>query len=860
MRSLFEVTIDDIEHLNDVKLTDLMSRLLFLEADSHKLPDCLIHVSLKTDVPDGGEDGRIEWKDGPTHTKNIPSRLSIWQCKATVIEPADCKQEILAATNKLKPQVEKVLDVNGTYVLFYYKALNRQQIDNRIVKFREALTEAGKAYAATAKILIIDANQIVAWVNTHIAAITAVHSFVGKPIPLSAITWEWWSGYQAFVKFKFVQSDIRKSHAQTVRTHLSKPQRVARIVGLSGLGKTRLALEIFRPSDAPSEGSTKALSNSVIYIDAEEVTDILPFITSLAQRRLSGIVVIDNCPLLLHRRLEKEVGHIGSELKLLTLNYDPDLGGITNTIRLVPETNDVIQGMLTQAYPNLRTNDLTRITDFAQGFPQMAVLMADAHFTPEDNVAELKDSDLLKRLLWGRKSVDPVGQNVISVCALFNKFNWKQGEAEDYRFIATVAGVAPTQCYSAIQVFISQGVLESHRDDLAVAPRPLALRLAAEWIKNTPVVNVLKLIVDMPQNMQLAFCDQFARLDFSPEAQSIANSLCAENGLLSNPSTLKSITGLQLLSAVAEVNPAATLSSIERVLQNPQDLFATIASQGIDSLILTFEKLCFRKTTFANTTLLMMSLVSHLAGLTKEKVKTRFLQLFYVNNSGTEQAPQERLDVIKKALSMPLECQLIGIEALGCALASTSPPRTPGAEFQGSGRVLQEWQPKPEDAPQVLNYRKEALKKLIEIINAPVAQAAHRECACQTILSRLPDLAAVGLVDELPPVITVLGPLLKRTREILERLRSVLGHVPAEHAAYLPLQALCRKIETEITAAETPLAPSLFLGVFTPAAVPTSLLVPAPAPTTTRPAPPTDPGVEPTAKRPRPGGSPEGDS
>ena len=36
---------------------------------------------------------------------------------------------------------------------------------------------------------------------------------------------------------------------EQLRREMASPRSVARIIGLSGLGKTRLALEVFRPTD-----------------------------------------------------------------------------------------------------------------------------------------------------------------------------------------------------------------------------------------------------------------------------------------------------------------------------------------------------------------------------------------------------------------------------------------------------------------------------------------------------------------------------------------------------------------------------------------------------------------------------------
>lgn len=124
MARLFEVTCEEIRGLNDYQLTDLLRRLLLLEAKSHNIPAASVSVSMTIDAPDGGSDGTIEWSDGVKRTNYIPSRLCIFQVKATPMPPSKCANEVLQKHRKkgvpreLKPRVREVIARGGSYVLF----------------------------------------------------------------------------------------------------------------------------------------------------------------------------------------------------------------------------------------------------------------------------------------------------------------------------------------------------------------------------------------------------------------------------------------------------------------------------------------------------------------------------------------------------------------------------------------------------------------------------------------------------------------------------------------------------------------------------------------------------------------------
>jgi hypothetical protein len=268
MTQLYEITHEDIKQLNDTQLTDLLRRLLHLEAARSGIAARSVSVALNIDVPDGGEDGRIQWKKGPASTNFIPNRFTMFQSKATVMGPTECAKELCRRRSvNLKPLVEEVFDAKGSYVLFTNQPLTAGQITARIKRMREAISKAGKPYADRADLQIYDANKIRDWTNHYIPAITAVSLWLGRPPLLGMQTWKYWSEVDEYQRLPFVPSDIADRYIAQLRCELAEPRRVARIIGLSGLGKTRLAMEAFRPASQDQE-SHLDLHHRVVYLDA----------------------------------------------------------------------------------------------------------------------------------------------------------------------------------------------------------------------------------------------------------------------------------------------------------------------------------------------------------------------------------------------------------------------------------------------------------------------------------------------------------------------------------------------------------------------------------------------------------------
>ena len=82
-----EVSGEHIPQLTERTFPALLRRLLSAEAQAHGLPEHGIHVAGSITTPDGGEDGRITWTEGPPQTLFLPSRFCQFQVKAGKVGP-----------------------------------------------------------------------------------------------------------------------------------------------------------------------------------------------------------------------------------------------------------------------------------------------------------------------------------------------------------------------------------------------------------------------------------------------------------------------------------------------------------------------------------------------------------------------------------------------------------------------------------------------------------------------------------------------------------------------------------------------------------------------------------------------------
>ena len=99
----------------------------------------------------------------------------------------------------------------------------------------------------------------------------------------------------AIFKLSFHSNSQLGQCIDSLRKHLLKPGSVARLTGLSGLGKTRLAFESLRPPLDVSDVQQSILSSTTVYLDMEYApTGVLALVNEIEKAGMSGTVVVDN--------------------------------------------------------------------------------------------------------------------------------------------------------------------------------------------------------------------------------------------------------------------------------------------------------------------------------------------------------------------------------------------------------------------------------------------------------------------------------------------------------------------------------------------------------------------------------------
>jgi hypothetical protein len=559
-------------------------------------------------------------------------------------------------------------------------------------------------------------------------------------------TWEDWSQHPEYHRFSFVADDDRDKILKSLRILLNNHGNCVRIIGLSGMGKTRLAFETFRDSD-----NTSGLSKRVVYLDARANSAVHGLVSDWVQCGLEGIVVVDNCEISLHDLLRREIKRSDSKLSILTLDYNLERTNQTKIIHLKQLPDESIKQMLEPVYGK-KIRDLDRIVAFAQGFPQMAVLLADARLDKEPEMGRLTDDEMAHKMLWGGLEPSVEDEHILRGCSLFNCFGIDDEVSIEYEFIAnSVVNVDIDKFYYCVKRFEERGLIDRRGRFASLVPKPLAIRLAAEWWRRTRPDKQRDLIqADMPGSLVDSFCNQISRLDFLPEVKSLTAELCGPQGPFGQAEVILSERGSRLFRALVEVNPDATSKALSNVLQKySEEGLTQITGDVRRNLVWALEKLCFHASCFEEAANSLLLLAASENENWSNNATGIFEQLFSTFGSGTEAPPSMRLSLIDCALRSDRgSIRELAVAALEQAITTYSGTRVIGAEYQGSGEPLEEW--RPQVWGDAFGYWEQALDRLCNLVieKDPLAALAKT-----SISNHIRGLMQYGRVDILDTVI-----------------------------------------------------------------------------------------------------------
>ena len=775
----FEVTGQHIEALNEDQLPNLLRRLLLAEAHTYGLPIDGIQVASNINIGDGGEDGRIKWDDGPERTQALPSRLCQFQLKAGSISSSQARKEVLTAAGGVKEMVRKVLSSGGNYILMCGHSYTEQQIQDRETAIRKALKENG-VNVPDERVRFRDADQIATWVNCHPSVATWVKEQT-QPNTLGPFrSWEHWAGREEHRSSPWVEDERLGPLLTRLHPLVSNFRSSVRIVGMTGIGKSRLVLEALGPAVAEAD-MTAIIMYAVVTETSPDL--IKQTVQSLSDSGRRAIVVVDECPPDTHRVLAGIVSHAGSRLSLVTIDHEIPASWLDESTLLIPEASLSVNQGIIERQDGLSPDDKQRLARLSRGFPGICLPIARA-WTTKTPIGHTTDDQLVNAFLLGRNPVN--GDALLRAASLISatgvvefgpmteRIIW--GASAAWPKLADLAeltyNLSKEDLHVCVQDLLERRVLQKRGWLVTVEPRPIALNLAERQWRVWPRDRWDQVLGgDLDSSVKVRAARQLALLNTTDIASAVVQWICRFDGPFHGIEGISKAGHPEVLSALAEVDAMVVANLIERSIDQVGDL-REIDGDVRRQLVNTIEKIAFCPDSFELGADLLLRLAVAENEHWANNATGQYKALFPVLLGNTAANGDARLSVLDNAsATADVGQRAIVIEALAQGAQTEYFSRIGYAGAHGTRPSLDSWSPSTDD--EARRYIEGCVLRLAELAIGDDHPAA---VARNELGFKLQSLVRKGFIEVVEKVCQQLGGQVDYWSEGLESLSRVIRY------------------------------------------------------------------------------------
>ncbi|UJF32624.1 hypothetical protein [Paenibacillus hexagrammi] len=757
---MLEISGEDIKHLSDVDLRALIGLLCEAELYSIGLPTSGVTWGGHHNAKDGGLDVRVELNSTFHNDSYIPRSNTGFQVKKPDMPSAKIKEE-MRPDGELREVINELAAANGAYIIVSSQGSTS---DLALMKRRRAMQEAisDSPYAATIKLDFYDRDRVAAWVRCHPSLILWVRGKIGRPIqgwrpfenwsnPLGELNEE----YLTDGHIRLYSSTTRLSEGLSVkdginnlRVTLNKPGSVVRLVGLSGVGKTRLLQALFDERI----GENALDKTKVFYCDIANrpIPDPQNFAEQLVATRKYSLLAIDNCPPSLHKPLTTICLANGSQVSLITIEYDvrEDQPEETEVFRLEPASKEIVEKVIQIRFPHINEVCTRIVANFSGGNARIAIALCKT-ISHGDDVSHLKDEDLFTRLFLQRNEPSDDLFSVAKVCSLVYSFNCQidQGKDGELEILSSIIGIPVLKLYQFVKELQRRELVQQRGIWRAVLPHAVANRLAKRALEDIPVEFILNIFGNRAsERLMRSFSRRLRYLHDCKAAREISRMWLVEEGLLGDVLSLDSL-GIDLLINVAPIDPEKTLEAIERAANKKgSEWFFSRENHHYLQITRLLRSLAYEKEMFIRSTdLLCHFALSERQNENQNSIRKSLQSLFYIKLSGTHATAVQRLSVIERLLySKQNEKIELGFSLLSASLQAWSISSYNDFEFGAHSRDYGYF---PQTNDGVIRW----FKLFIDYaVNVSISDLGFSNKAMNLLAERFRELwVGVGMFDEL---------------------------------------------------------------------------------------------------------------
>ncbi len=671
---MFDITPEDISQLNDIDLRELVGRLCEAELLLRGLSPAAVTWGGNQAAPDGGLDVRVALPPDMSIDGFIPRCSTGFQVKVPDM-PRNAIISEMRPAGAIRPVIQELAHETGAYVIVSSKGSTSDvALRNRRLALRDALD--GVADADDLHTDFYDRTRLATWVRLYPGLITWVKERVGRAL----VGWRPygpWSGSADGVGEEYMLDDKLRLHLggqhdtksvadaiDEFRDELAQPRRIVRLIGLSGVGKTRLVQALF-----DARIGLRALPTSLaVYTNLSDNPDPQPcgLASDLIANRTRAVLIVDNCPPDLHHRLAELCRQPSSMVSVLTVEYDvrDDRPEGTHVVALDTSSPELIEKLVRRRYPQLSQVDALTIAEAAGGNSRIAIALAET-VGHSDTIAGLSNDELFQRLFHQRQ--DPDGALLIAAqaCSLVYSFHGEATGAE-LPHLALLADQPVVEIYRHVSELLRRDLAQQRGVWRAVLPHALANRLAARALDDTPFYLIsLHLVETGNERLARSFSRRLSFLHDHRKTAAIVERWLAPNGILGDVTALNACRH-EMFENVAPVLPRTALSALEQAGNSHPDIATKVWLRHR----LLLRSLAYDPALFERSAEVLARAATQSADQREaNEASATFVSLFTLYLSGTHATIEQRLGVIEPLVrSDETKAVALGLAALDKAL------------------------------------------------------------------------------------------------------------------------------------------------------------------------------------------------
>lgn len=666
-------------------LRELVGRLCQAELRNAGLPVSAVRWGGAHTAPDGGldVDCRVEAED--FRGDFVPRRFTGFQVKKPAMPPGRIIDE-MSPHGALRPIFSDLAAANGCYIIV---SLDDDPTGEQLRPRLNAMDAQLKPVCALGDLQsqFYGRAELANWLRQHPAVQLWVRDILGIPL-------HGWQPYGRWTATPPGENDelicepgisvLLPGHENepldiergivAIRELVRESDKSVRIVGLSGVGKSRLVQALFEDSvdDAPLD------RNLAIYADLGIEPNPSPrqLLDRLAIEKRPAILVLDNCPTATHNLLAAEVS-AATDIHLITVEYDirEDKPEETAVVQILARGLDVAESLVLRRHPELGRVNARIVAEFSGGNARLALVLADA-VGDQESLSDFSHAQLFERLFFQRGDRDDELLAAAEALALVYSYSVEpdEGGVDELGTLAALAGLSRLALYRATQTLVDRQLVQKRARWRAVLPPAVSNRLAARALRNIPAEHIRHKFDSLADPRLLkSFGRRLGYLHDHEIVQGMVRTWLSPGGELHDIEVLDD-DRIQLLANIAPVAPDALLDAIEaRSRHTGPDYFLEERNPRALDVAGLLSAIAYDPALFERSIVLLaqFALAEVQSGQDQGDMRNRLCSLFSICLSGTEAGPDARERIARQFLfSDDPRARHLGLGMLESALNS----------------------------------------------------------------------------------------------------------------------------------------------------------------------------------------------